>query len=456
MTYDPCDPTTFPDDTVTVGADCGVFVDGNFIGVSDGTPQAPFSDLAQVLTNRLEGQRVFVKAQSFTGDFRSNRGGPVFGGLSETWSRAGAAQTELIPTGAAPTLILELGGAGPARMASFTIRQPVASPIGENAITVIVADGMVSFERCTLHAGAGAAGSDGSDGPDGPDGADGSVSPTSSCPAGPVTLAGGALTCRGVDVRGGNAFCAATPQPGENGQGPNGSGGPGGMAVCTAGGNGASGQAGTAGMPGPTVGAFELRSFVNGKGGDGQPGSPGGGGGGGGNPNTGRRWMSGGSGGCGGAAGVGGGNGGASFAIVAIDADLVLTESALLGGMGGPGGKGGRGGAGGDSGDGALDTVGGAAGPNGTCRGGNGGAGGPGGPGAGGAGGPSALAVTVGGGTIMVDATTAQSVNTTSAASGGPGGLTNGLMAPNGPPGLVCARLALLGGGNFDCAPSLD
>jgi hypothetical protein len=185
----------------------------------------------------------------------------------------------------------------------------------------------------------------------------------------------------------GDGNCAECPR--SRGQTGN-NGGPGGDAGC--------GGKGT--VSNNIAGSFAGGTWQPSTGGSGTAGSTGGGGGGGGaggyragacfwvkTEDPGNQGGGGGAGGCGGALGGGGGQGNASFAVTLSASQLVLTNSAVVGGLGGAGGVGGNGGSGGNRGKGAAGLSSFAGGIGGT--GGTGGAGGAAGGGAGGNGGPA-------------------------------------------------------------------
>ena len=199
------------------------------------------------------------------------------------------------------------------------------------------------------------------------------------------------------------------------------------------------------------TGSFSGTSWQSELGGAGVGGETGGGGGGGGaggysvngvfRPDIypGNEGGGGGGGGCSGAGGRPGGAGGASFAVTLFQSQLIVANSAVVGGRGGDGADGGSGGSGGSRGSGAdgskLVPGSGGGGP-----GGPGGAGGAGGGGAGGNGGPAINIALVTNSSVTEDGNTHYYVG----ASGtlgkyGPGGqkvVSDVCAGPNGDAGI--------------------
>jgi hypothetical protein len=294
---------------------------------------------------------------------------------------------------------------------------------------------------------------------------------------------GGALTCGGVNVgggQGGGNRCTPSSSGGEYsgldgvaGVSPAG-GGTGGASgdagddgriegsLCylpsgsMAGANGTNGTAGGSGSAGAAgAGTFSVSgghwtTAGGGSGGVGQHGGGGAGGGAGGGgycyscaenkDRLGGHGGGGGSGGCGGGGGLGGGGGGGSFGIyVASGTAPTVTNNTIIRGFGGRGGNGGSGGTGG---------VGGRGGDGGACpgncfcfaaggKGGEGGNGGHGGGGGGGSGGGSFGIFTFGAGTPTWCGAGAD--NTITGGGGGPGGAGGLSLGASGAAGTTGA-----------------
>jgi hypothetical protein len=283
--------------------------------------------------------------------------------------------------------------------------------------------------------------------------------------------AGGSHTCNGTDTsggKGGNGGIAVCPngfdgEDGEDGVFGNAQGGAAGEASpIAATRDGDDGESGDDGTPGISI-VGDNNGFFNGvyytpfqspAGGNGLPGDSGAGGGGGAgyaasfplnDEDRGASGGGGGAGGCGGNGGAGGYHGGASIAVQALDSEVELVDSEVIGGDGGNGGNGGDGGlgepggVGGEGGTASATSNGGDAG-----RGGDGGTGGAGAGGTGGAGGNSY-------GLLQLNSTvgfpgTSFTVGSSGTPGAGGGGLAPGFDGPSGEAEAIktCTNL-------FDC-----
>jgi len=375
----------------------------------------------------------------------------VFGGFNINWRRNSYAM--------AGHVVRITGGATAVRFDAITqptfldniiVRSANAGSTGGSTTAILVTSSrFVQLRSVRVEPGVGAVGAVGTDGMAGIAGYDGFNGRSGCqndplCPGScsrPLGGAGGGSACMRNGGEGG--------QPGLGGgwgfDGAPGTGGtPGGLgAMCSgsrtcdgaAGSDGASGDNGSPGGGGASMGTFSGFTYVpaNGSsGGAGTHGNGGGGGGGGGGGSNGcdsfgSSGGGGGGGGCAGTSGTGGGGAGGSFGVIALDSDLLITNSSIQGGQGGQGGRGGFGGAGGVGG---LYGEGGLYGGSGSqddggdgTRGGLGGAGGNGGTGGGGGGGPSIAVVCLGTSTTTVTI----SGSVLSGGTGGAGGSGTGM-----------------------------
>jgi len=441
-----CDPTLL-EPGETIGANCGLFVDGSTTRGS-GTQASPFNHAQAAFTANLPGNIYICGATTFVGHFVLNGGGRVYGGLTCDWQADGELVPELRGDGTVEEAVFISGAIGDdALLDHLFIRGANAAPGGSSFGLKIDRVSTVLRDVSILAGDAGAAvtqapGSLGSGGVAG-------TAAASGCNTA-VGGAGGSKTCGGTNVSGGNgAACSgAAGNAGLAGMGPG--GGNGGIgALCGSGQQGNAGANGAVGGASPPVGFLDAGSYVSAGAPDAPSGSPGGGGGGGGSrPNS--NGGGGGSGGCGGDGGRGGQNGGASFALVVISAQVELFDVGMSPGRGGDGSDGTAGLAGGFGGAGSAGNANG-------CAGASGGVGGRGGPGGAGSGGPSA-AVAVFDAMVLVGDTTLLS------SAGGDAGMPGMNMSSSGAPipgpagsaGLVCAALVFDSGGSDPvCQPTL-
>ena len=355
--------------------------------------------------------------------------------------------------------------------ANATGTQPNGDGISSVGVRVRGSSGTLTLRAVTVTAGSGSAGAAGAAGGSGTAGSPGGSALGASSGAQGSSACGAPGGLGGQGVGGplaGGAGQAGTQASGGAPGAPGGSGGSAGTCSGTSSSNGgaappisAAGQNGAAGTPGgagASLGSLSAAGdYAPPSGGAGSTGTPGGGGGGGGaggGTASGTNFIctdcsaltsggggGGGGGGCGGSGGVGGRGGGGSFAVVSVDATVVVESCTLEtspGGSGGSGGGGGQGGSGGGPGAGAAGasrsnhcvTRSAGSGAAGTA----GGSGGRGGGAAGGSGGPSICVAYEGGAVPVVTGTTCE---TGLPGSGGSAGAPNGSSGTTGTSGNV-------------------
>jgi hypothetical protein len=372
---------------------------------------------------RSSGRDVYVASGSYPESVTIASGVSLFGGYDaeKGWSRAKENETRI--QSPKPIGVLARDISAPTELQLFAVTSAAATERGTSSYAVKVIDASKQFtiRGSVLSAGAGADGLDGQKGTQGSDGKKGIDAKAS------TGGDGGPSTCGAKGGRGGDGPKDSNPSAWEAwagnaglegepigfGGGEPGDGGSAGACKLTGhteagdaptltrvGGQGARGSHGN---PGYRFGKLDKSTgnYIATVGEKGATGKPGGGGGGGGSGGSGRCHSGldcvyrkagggggGGSGGCGGNGGEGGQSGGGSFAILSVNALILLEDTRLFTSTGGNGGKGADGGPGGNPGGGGLKADGEACAGNG-ADGGKGGAGGQGGGGAGGNGGPS-------------------------------------------------------------------
>ncbi len=435
---------------------CGVFASSS-LGATGavGSKEKPLDTLAAAIAAAGETKRVYACAEVFAEAVSVSEGVTIYGGLdcASDWRLLAEGKTTV--SAAADEVALTVKStAGGLVVKDVAFEAEDASLPGGSSVAVLVDGVGAEFVRCAMTAGDGAKGVDGADGP--------SVAPMQPGPgdsgvkactnAEPILGAkqstndcGGVLSIGGKGGDGNNA----NGGDGANGLpvGALGQGGKGEINVgwsCGVGGTNGGANPGDNGMPGtPGVGAtgpgtLSSNGYTGTSGTAGLPGAVGQGGGGGGGTKggaaicmggagAGASGGAGGAGGCGGLPGDGAGPGGGSFALVSVNATVILTDCTLQSGVGGDGGAGGDSQAGGSGGVGGLGGAGSqtGGGSSDACSGGQGGKGGNGGPGGGGLGGPSVAVAHLGAPPEQAGATTLKF------GTGGAGGLGGNGNAQN-------------------------
>ncbi|HEU0033874.1 MAG TPA: collagen-like protein [Kofleriaceae bacterium] len=419
-------------------------------GLSFATPcqTIPFAIARASATGR---PHVYVQSGTYTGTLTMVDGISVFGGYDVNWQRdSHAVPGHIVTLAGGVTAVKFTNITQPTTLDNVIVTSANATGTGGSSIGILVTGSQgVELRAVLVDPGDGTAGTDGTTGTAGLSGGNGGTGNPgcensgigcSSCSRPAGGLAGASSCSRAGGVGGLPGLGGSNGSAGGTGQ----IGTPGGAgATCSgstacdgqAGANGLAGTDGNTGAPGGSLGTFSGATYLpaNGTNGAlGAPGNGGGGGGGGGGGTTncdsyGSSGGGGGGGGCGGTGGTRGTGGGGSFGVIAVDSQLVIDSSTVLGRTGGAGGRGGAGGARG------LGGAGGAGGPYGGgseqddggdgARGGNGGAGGLGGDGGGGGGGPSIAVVCLGTSEQLVSAIA-------SMLQGGTGGAGGSSAAP--------------------------
>lgn len=427
-----------------------IFIDSGFNGTSDGSIDAPYKELSEILEQSMdddadvdfyiktpEDQTVFDLWQSSSRIIRQNIS--FYGGYFGDWERDSSSMRTPISTefatgfryasteeyveisGIDLTLTLESINNGDNALGIYGVGMSDLM-VRENTITIadypldnssgsifgVMSDEVVSFELVNNSISTGAAPSSARDAfpnttGDGDDGDDGSDA--SGRNGGNAGESNSFLSTYGGD--GGDAGNGSN-EDGDNGENANtfasnswGVGGDGGNApddrTGKAGANGIDGSDGAAGDGGDGFGRFTNGGkFATSSGSSGKNGSFGSGGGGGGGGASSFLGFNGGGGGGGGQGGTGGSggfganSGGASIGVYVIDGTLNnIASNTIMTGNGGIGGIGGQGAEGGDGGSGGDGANGNSDNSGKGGRGGNGGDGGDGGIGGSGGGGPS-------------------------------------------------------------------
>ncbi len=455
--------------------DClGIFVDFKADDLGDGSRDTPYNTWQKAFDDPQSANLPILMCEGTKDTDETvtlDHTVSVWGGLKckdDAWKLNSGKTTGI--NAPADTVGLTIDGAQGTVLRGLAVSVANAEAWGGSAVAVVVRNGDLYLQDCTLTAGmgnvgaAGVAGAQGSGGLAGPGGSSavdcqddseldviGTPMPDQYCGMTPVTggVGGSSLLTSGVPSRSAPGDGSGN-SPGWGTAGTNAS-------ICKNGGKGGGGSPGSAGGQGEgQIGVGTLGTDGQYHGLDGMPGGDGtpGGGGGGGKATlgdtcgeqykVGASGGTGGSGGCGGHGGAGGSAGGMSAALVSVNSTVhvhggVLTSaSGGLGGIGATGGQGGQGGTGGPAGSGNNVA-------NDSCPGGSGGNGGPGGPGGGGQGGHSVGIAFIG---------TAPDISaTTTVAPGSPGakGVGGNPGMNDGVPGLACKTLDFTNTG--DCVP---
>lgn len=390
--------------------DCAVFASSSLgsDATGTGTQEKPFATIAKA-AQAARGAPVYACGETFTGAVSLTAGAVIYGGYDckAGWEHRTDAPTTL--TAGPGEIPLRIAVGIDVTILDTSIRAADAVTAGGSSIAVVAGEGAtVSFERCLIDSGAGAAAEDpaaeptaesGSPGEDGLDACSAATVPGGAAPEATCGAGAGGKGADGDSAAPGDSGLPATQKNGGASETD--------IDVCTAGATGTNGTDGADGAPPAKtdVGTLDAKlGFVGPADGTaGASGTPGNGGGGGGASRGGAGATkcadaakaggasggSGGSGGCGGVGGKGGAAGGSSIAIVSLGAQLAFKDVTIQtagGGKGGDGAPGQAGGAGGDGGKGGLAS---AADLHPACDGGSGGKGGKGGSGGGGRGGHS-------------------------------------------------------------------
>jgi hypothetical protein len=456
-----CDPPSTIDDPDDGFADSncdgidgdmerGIFVSG--AGANTASCGLVFTDPCQTIPFAISRAQatgrphVFVQSGTYNGSLTMQNGISVYGGYDFNWQRAShSVPGHIVTIVGGVTAVTFNNITQPTRLDNVIINSANASGVGASSIGVLITNSQaVELHGVLVDPGAGTAGSDGTTGGVGAVGGNGGVGTPgcedsgfgcSSCsrPAGGTP---GSSICGRVGGTGGQpGNGGGGGSPGSSGQigTPGGAGAAcGGSTACdgATGGTGSVGGNGANGAGGGAFGTFGGSVYspalgTNGStGGDGNGGG-GGGGGGGGDDNCdsyGSSGGGGGGGGCGGGPGTRGTGGGGSFGVIALNSQLVIDSSTVMGRQGGAGGRGGSGGlfgSGGAGGAGGLYGGGSEQDDGGDgARGGNGGRGGFGGDGGGGGGGPSIAVVCLGTSTTLASSIASVLVGGTAGAGG--------------------------------------
>jgi hypothetical protein len=421
----------------------------------DGTKEHPYGSIGHAMDT---GSRVYAcgtfTAEQLVVSGTTRDGTSVYGGFDcATWTYTSGTTTKLTPT--APGFALQVNGLTKGvtfedfEFDAIAAPSSVATGAGASSLAVIVnASAGVVFRRVVIVAASGQTGGTGTTGTNSWTGTASTGSPASAGTGGPAI----SCSCGGTGGQGGGAgvLNVSTSQftPGQDGQdgtplgvADHGMGSATAATPCTPGNPaGTTGASGAAGLGGAGIGTIAFSSgwsntAIGGSGGNGGFGQGGGGGGG-------HYYVSGGTvdgagggggcGGCGGAFGTGGFAGGYSIALITIGASVTLDNSSLSAASGGTGGLGG-GGVGGQAGGGPGAGAG-----AGSCTGGAGGQGGTGGAGGGGVGGNS-IAVSYSGPAPTKIGTVNETVASSPALGGSPGGGVS-TAASQGNPGVLEAE----------------
>ncbi|MBK8252107.1 MAG: hypothetical protein IPK82_05500 [Polyangiaceae bacterium] len=469
VTEGACDPNIADD---TIPSTCGVFASPNAGAPGDGSPQSPFTSLADAIeaASKTSARRVYACAGTFSENITVPGDFIVYGGLNcnGTWLAQQDGRTTIAPQSGIPITALPGSGnathienvaaiAPPGAAPDGTSTNPLAG--GSSIAMVALEEANVELLRCDLTAGDGAMGIT-VDPDSAPNAAPNGNSGEDACSTSGLGGMGGATQCE-VSTKGGNGGKGGEPgaingEPGIAGDPTASAGTPGSGQTdvdnCTPGGDGPAGETGKQGSGAPETNILLDSEWKGVAGEDGKPGREGGGGGGGGGgkicsgAQRGAGGGGGGAGGCAGAGGKGGGAGGSSIGLWAVGAAVSLNQTIIVakgGGAGGAGGKGqigAMGGNGGNPGAASGDSI--------ACKGGNGGKGGDGGPGGGGQGGSSIAIVGDMNAPKVIDSTAQFAMN----GVGGNGG-DGASAAAKGADGRACAGFDIAAGECFSALP---
>jgi hypothetical protein len=460
-----------PAEGVTIGAECGVFVQAGASG--NGQQATPTANLQTAVTaasaNGSRFRNVYIcgsDSLAQTASLVVNNGVNIYGGLNcVTWDYNDAnVPTIQGPADVAAVLVQN----GSSTLQGLAVSAPNAGALGASSIGIIVEGSAdLSLVSASVTSGNGQPGEAGEpftmmatagvQGDPGLAGCAGMVGLAGGFGGDQTNCVGSSPTAGGPGGGGTSGTSGGNGNPGDDSGGLAGAGQSGGS--CTSGQSPVDiAAAGPDATSETALGTLTVNGYIPaapGSGGVGVGGKGGGGGGGGKectvNSNiVGPSGGGGGSGGCGGAGGPSGAGGGASFGVVLLaGAGLTISDSVVAAGSGGVGGAGAQGQEGGNGGPGGIQglLVMGSSNPNNSaaCAGGIGGKGGDGGDGSGGVGGPVAAVAAAAAGQVTPSGT-----NTLSAGTPGSGGPGAG-AAPMGATAQSCMGVMLLESGIGTC-----
>jgi hypothetical protein len=359
-------PSCTPSENVDAVADsCGVFVSSSMGNdtTGKGTQAAPYATLTKAI-NKAGSKPVYACGEGFAEALSITGAVTLFGALDCTkgWVYDASTKTQL--TAGADMIPLSLASAASGTAVhDFAITSADASAMGGSSIAVLDSQANLALDNVDVVAGMGAPGAPGMPQtqvttPATAQGSNGADDAACNMMSNILGGAGGTNTCNGMMTNGGSGGKGIPDVNG--GQGGNGepvmtpgNGGTGQSATasCDPGTKGTDGTVGMAGTGARGIGSVSAAGYTTPAGALGGAGDFGQGGGGGGgamacdanNMFAGPSGGGGGAGGCGGAPGNPGQSGGSSIGILALGANLTLTNVTITAKGGGAGGLGGDG-----------------------------------------------------------------------------------------------------------------